>query len=63
MTSVPVHIGELSNMAYAQCLAVAFLKRFSMVGENGRVDVKLLLHFQWNENGADLWKRISVDVY
>ena len=29
--------------------------------ENGSVDVKLLLRFQWNENGV-FWKRISVDV-
>ena len=28
--------------------------------ENASVDVNLLLHFQWNENGG-FWKHISVD--
>ena len=49
MTSVPVHIGALFNMAHAQCLAVAF-SRFSVDRrkrrENDSVDMKLLLRFQ-----------------
>ena len=47
MTSVPVHIGELFNVAHAQCLAVA---RSVVDGrkrrENGNVDVKLWPRFQ-----------------
>ena len=48
--------------------SVSFSKRFCVLmwtGENNvktlGVDVKLLLRFQWNENGG-FWKRISVDV-
>ena len=42
-----------------------FSKRFNVDGrqrrENGGVNMKLLLRFQWNENGG-FCKRISVDV-
>ena len=52
MTSVPVHVGELhmrSVWLYRFC--VDERKR----SENGSVDVKRLLRFQWNENGPK-WK-------
>ena len=50
MTSFPVHTGQLFNMAHAQFLAVAFLKRFLLFSvdsgkprKNSSVDVELLL--------------------
>ena len=36
MTSVPGYIGKFFNTAHAQCLAVAFLNRFSVDGRKRR---------------------------
>ena len=53
MTLVPVHMGELFNIAHAQCLAVVFSKHFYILvwmGEDNvktvySVDIKNLLVF------------------
>ena len=51
MASVPVHIEEWFNLAHAQCLAVAFSKRFGVLvwtDENYIKTVVWTIHCEWN---------------
>ena len=60
MTSVPVHIGELFNMACAQCLAVAFSKRFGVLLWMGENDVKTVV---WTWDFCYVFSEMKTEVF